>query len=153
MYVRVTNNSKNKIIGRFDGVDYPFPIGESKDVPVHVANHVFGFGSPDGSQEKMRALANLGYLRTSDELEQAQRRLGEIHFDAIEMVGVPVESEADDTANSSDMVPAVRPLLKLNAGSAQIGDVSPNADAGATAGGGASSTPPASARASRKDVV
>jgi len=131
-YVRVTNNSPNLIVGRFDGEDYPFPVGEPVDVPAHIANHVFGFGSPKGSVDKLRALMNLGWLRTSDEEPDAMRKLGDIRFDAIEMVGRAVEEEPD-SASSADMVP------RLNAPGDRIGDVSPNADADGTTGAGSHS--------------
>jgi hypothetical protein len=98
-HVRVTNNTDQDISGRYDGVDYVFASKSSQDVPSVVASHVFAFGNAD----KSAALARLGWLVTSDQRGAALEKLGQIKFEAIEMVGRPIEDE--ESAPTVAMVP------------------------------------------------
>lgn len=78
-YIRVVNNTDlpKPIKGRYNGVDYEFPKGTPVDVPEYVAAHIFDFGRDD----KSKALVRLGWMRTSEQYEEAMERLGQIKFD------------------------------------------------------------------------
>ena len=75
-FVRVTNGSDALIEGRFAGDDYEFPPGETVDIHLAAAQHIFGFGDDD----KMRALTRLGWLQTSADLKPAMARLALVTF-------------------------------------------------------------------------
>jgi hypothetical protein len=86
-HVRVTNGTDKPIKGRWDGKDYMWKPGAHLDVPLIVAKHVFGFGGSD--VEKMNAFHNLGWARTTNDLETAEERMQLIQFaDCPELVEV-----------------------------------------------------------------
>jgi hypothetical protein len=115
-YIRVINNNERSIMGRYAGVDYHFKPGNPVDVPEIVAAHVFGFGKED----KTQALARLGWMRTSDELEFGLEKLSKVSFDdPPEMIEAPVQPK--------------RKKLTSPAG--------PPVEAGGTEGGGFKSPP------------
>lgn len=116
-YIRVTNGTDKVIKGRYDGQDYLFQPGKPLDVPEIVATHVFAFDRDD----KMSALARLGWLSTSDQIEAAEQKLQLISMETVEMRGHVIDEELP--ADTASMVPD------------QIGAVSPNTNAGGFAGG------------------
>lgn len=75
-YVRVTNNNKLKIRGRYDGLDYEFRPGESEDIPLAAAAHIFGFGQ----ENKHPALRRLGWFARSEDEEMAMTKLRLVVF-------------------------------------------------------------------------
>jgi len=75
-YVRVTNGTPETIEGRFNSEDYEFPPGEAVDISIEAARHIFAFGEED----KSRALARLGWVKTTLELKAAMARLGKVVF-------------------------------------------------------------------------
>ena len=80
-YVRVTQETGEDIVGRYDGKNYTFPHGKPVDVHKTVAVHIFGFGLPDQSdsphvQDKTVALTRLNWLRQSSDVEAALAKLG-----------------------------------------------------------------------------
>lgn len=75
--IRVVNNSKRVLRGRFDGIDYQFAPKRPVDLPLDAATHIFGLGEED----KAPALNRLGFLTPGrDTLEDAIQRLDEITF-------------------------------------------------------------------------
>lgn len=86
-HVRVTNGTDKLIKGRWDGKDYMWKPGAHLDVPLIVAKHVFGFGGNE--TEKMNAFHNLGWARTTNDLETAEERMQLIAFaDCPELIEV-----------------------------------------------------------------
>ena len=61
----VTNLTEKKLIDGFAGVKYTFKPGEPLEVPIEVAKHVFGYGD----ENKEPYLARLGWIRTTNDLE------------------------------------------------------------------------------------
>jgi len=97
-HVRITNGTNRLIRGRFDGVDYEFPPKKAVDVHVNVARHVFGFDMED----KSFAMARLGWMTSSDQLEAAYAELAKIKFDAVPNIpGSDYEDEDEDEAPTS----------------------------------------------------
>jgi hypothetical protein len=103
-YVRVKNGTSRKIIGRYNGVDYEFHPGRSKDVPISVAAHVFGFGKDEKSKEAV--FARLGWANTSEQLDAAREELGKITFDAIPNIPGADEDFADAGKTLEDATPS-----------------------------------------------
>lgn len=77
-YVRVTNGTDGTIKGRWDGTDYVWKPGAHLDVPLIVARKVFGFGGTE--PERINAFHNLGWARTTNDLELAEERMQLITF-------------------------------------------------------------------------
>jgi hypothetical protein len=62
----VTNGTEKKLVDGFGGVKYEFKPGETVEVPIEVAKHVFGYGYED----KEPFLARLGWIKTTNDLEE-----------------------------------------------------------------------------------
>lgn len=121
-HVRITNNTKTVIRGRFDSVEYEFRPGEPTDVHSHVARHIFGFGLPD----KMPALSRLGWMQTSDQLDKALEKLRQVGFtSAPPLIEAPMPEPVG--ASAQTLLP-------------QTGGVGPLAKSG-EAGGAGNGTP------------
>lgn len=88
-HIAVKNGNDMEIRGRFDGVDYKFPPGETVAVPVEVATHVFGFGVED----KSRAFHRLGWMGNMDAQAIARQRLAKITFEEVEQTYRPRERQ------------------------------------------------------------
>lgn len=114
-YVRVINQNAEVIHGRYAGKDYVFKPNVPVDVHEVVAHHVFGFGADD----KTSALNRLGFLKSSDDLPEANKKLAKVKFtDPPEMIEAPpktrgrarlpkhaanqLESPPDDDDDSDD---------------------------------------------------
>ena len=69
--VFVTNNSGQPLVVEFNYKDITFPVGESVEIPVNAAKHIFGFGA----ENKEPYLARLGFIRFHSELEEALQKL------------------------------------------------------------------------------
>lgn len=94
-HIRVVNNLKERIFGRYDGEDFEFLPGASVRLPILAAIHIFGFGQ----QDKTRALNNLGWLRQSEDREKAMAKLNRITFtEAPPLIEAEVEPEEDEPA-------------------------------------------------------
>jgi hypothetical protein len=81
-YLRVKNGLSTKIRGRFNGVWYDWKPGESLDMPIKAAEHLFGFGLDD----KISAFHRLGWVNSRDTIEDAQKKLEMMSFDPIQQV-------------------------------------------------------------------
>jgi hypothetical protein len=127
-FVRITNQTGKKIIGRYDGEDYEFLHGEPVDVPEPVAAHVFGFGVPD----KAAVLARLGWATTSDMVDEGLQKLGRIKFEDIVVTAQAVVDD-DDSPAAGDSAPGN-----------DSGAVGPRSQSGGDEGGG--SPPPETPR-------
>jgi len=55
----VTNNSDSPLKDGFAGVQYQFKVGETVEIPVEAAAHIFGYGNDN----KELYLARLGWER------------------------------------------------------------------------------------------
>ena len=62
--IYVTNNTENTLKDGFGGVFYEFKPGETVEIPVETAHHIFGYGEDN----KEPYLARLGWAKTSNDL-------------------------------------------------------------------------------------
>jgi hypothetical protein len=78
-FIRVTNGTDlpKPIKGRYNGVDYVFPKGVAVDVPEEAVVHIFDFGRDD----KSKALVRFGWMKTSEQYDEAMDRMNQIKFD------------------------------------------------------------------------
>jgi len=79
-FVRVTQETGEEIVGRYDGTDYSFPSGHPVDVHKAVAVHIFGFGLPEEStnqavQDKTASLLRLNWITNSTDRKKGLERL------------------------------------------------------------------------------
>jgi hypothetical protein len=79
-FVRVTQETGEEVLGRYDGTDYTFPHGEPVDVHKAVAVHIFGFGLPEEStdphvQDKTAALLRLNWVSSSGDKKAGLAKL------------------------------------------------------------------------------
>lgn len=63
--VFVTNRSNTVLRDGYGGVFYDFVKDKTVEVPLHVAQHVFGYGKPD----KEPFLARLGWIKSHADLQ------------------------------------------------------------------------------------
>lgn len=83
-FVRVTNDGADVLQGRYAGEDYEFPIGEPVNISVAAAHHIFGFGGDE--RARMNAFMRHGWIKTSDDVKDAKRRLTKIKFEEVSNV-------------------------------------------------------------------
>lgn len=81
-FLAVTSNFPKKFAGRYHGVDYAWKPGETVNMPIDAAVHIFGFGEED----KTRALHRAGFLSTVADIEGAMEKLGMFSFAPVEQV-------------------------------------------------------------------
>jgi len=81
-FLAVTSNFPKKFRGRFHGTDYLWKPGDTVNMPVDAAVHIFGFGEED----KTRALHRAGFLTTMEEMDAAMEKLGQFSFAPVEQV-------------------------------------------------------------------
>ena len=74
--VFVTNNSGQPLVVEFNYKDITFPVGESVEIPVSAAKHIFGFGV----ENKEPYLARLGFIRLHSELDEGLERLAKFQI-------------------------------------------------------------------------
>ena len=67
----VTNNSDQDLKDGFGGVFYEFKPGSTVEIPEEFAKHIFGYKEND----KMKYLARLGWVKTTNELKEGLERL------------------------------------------------------------------------------
>ena len=67
----VTNNSDQDLKDGFGGVFYEFKPGSTVEIPEEFATHIFGYKEDD----KMKYLARLGWVKTTNELKEGLERL------------------------------------------------------------------------------
>ena len=72
----VTNNSDKKLTDGYAGVFYEFKKGETVEIPLDVARHVFGYGEDD----KEPYLARLGWVISRNDLEKGLEILSQWEF-------------------------------------------------------------------------
>jgi hypothetical protein len=72
----VTNNSDTPLHDGYCGVFYDFKVGETLEIPVEAARHIFGYGDDD----KQPYLARLGWARTSNDIPEGLKRLDQWSF-------------------------------------------------------------------------
>jgi len=91
-FVRITNNSKDTIWGRYDGKDYEWRPGEFLDVHKIVATHIFGWLDPeaqysekDAREIRERAMLRLGWVSGPRNFDQkyALGKLREVSIEAV----------------------------------------------------------------------
>jgi hypothetical protein len=74
--VFVTNRSDSALTDGYGGVFYEFLRGKPVEVPLHVAQHVFGYGAED----KEPYLARLGWIRSHADLNSGIERLNKFEI-------------------------------------------------------------------------
>lgn len=110
-WIRVTNMDEHSIVGkgerakkvihgRFNGKDYAFPYSEPVNVHIEVARHLFGLGMDD----KSFALARLGWVQTSNDIDTALDRLKNIKFDDLPELMEQARFKSADVAHASGLV-------------------------------------------------
>lgn len=77
-FLSVTNNGKGKFHARFHGEDYDWAAGESVNLSVEAAAHIFGYGIED----KNAAFLRSGWINTTANgtPEDAMRRFMQFSF-------------------------------------------------------------------------
>ena len=80
----ITNKSDQKLVVTYNFKPVEFPIGQSVEVPEHLAQFMFGHGEVD----KEPCLVRLGWIRLHSELEQGLERLAKFAI-----TDQPLESE------------------------------------------------------------
>ncbi len=73
MSIYVTNNSDKPLKDGFAGIQYEFKVGETVEIPLDAAQHIFGYGKKD----KLPTITRLGWAKTMNELEEALARLAQ----------------------------------------------------------------------------
>lgn len=81
-FLAVTSNFDKKFKGKFHGVEYLWKPGDTVNMPVEAAAHIFGFGEED----KTRALHRAGFLTTVEDMDEAMAKLGKFSFAPVEQV-------------------------------------------------------------------
>jgi hypothetical protein len=76
MNIFVTNYSDKVLKDGYAGKFYTFGKGETVEVPIEVAKHVFGYG--DANKEPY--LARLGWIRTANDLDEGLERMSKWKF-------------------------------------------------------------------------
>lgn len=105
-FLRVTNGLKEKVAGRYDGVDYVWKPGQVLDIPVMAAEHIFGYGLDD----KSRAMNRLGWMPSSALADEAYEKLGLMGFDVVEQVfQLPAKRRGKKLGNARSSVNAEAP--------------------------------------------
>ena len=74
--VFVTNNSGQPLVVEFSYKEITFPAGESVEIPVNAAKHIFGFGA----ENKEPYLARLGFIRLHSDIEQGLEKLAKFEI-------------------------------------------------------------------------
>ena len=69
----VTNNSDKPLKDGFCGVKYEFKVGETVEIPVEAAAHIFGYGNDN----KEPYLARLGWAKTSNDIDEGLKHLAQ----------------------------------------------------------------------------
>lgn len=67
----VTNNSDKKLQDGYVGVKYEFAPGDTVEIPVEAARHIFGYGIED----KQSNLVRLGWMKTQEDRDAGLERL------------------------------------------------------------------------------
>ena len=74
--VFVTNRSTTELRDGFGGVFFEFIKDKTVEIPLHVAQHVFGYGSPD----KEHFLSRLGWIKSHAELQTGLELLAQFEI-------------------------------------------------------------------------
>lgn len=74
--VYVTNNSDKALVVSFEFKNVDFPVGESVQVSVQAARHIFGYGD----ENKEPYLARLGFIRLHSEFQQGLEKLAQFEI-------------------------------------------------------------------------
>ena len=69
--IYVTNRWTKSIAFPYNFVMYEFPVGESVEIPIEAASHIFGYDQED----KEPYLIQLGLIKTRNDFEEALRIL------------------------------------------------------------------------------
>ena len=72
--VFVTNNTDLEVVDGYDGKFYEFKKGVTVEVPVFIAEHVFGYDKED----KFQYLARLGWIKNNLEVKKGLDLLAQV---------------------------------------------------------------------------
>ncbi len=86
MSIVVTNNGEQPHRGRFNGVDYSFPVGVPVSMPESAAAHIFAYGKSDADRAKV--LVKNGWQRNGTQFDpfgpdMAMKRLQSFAFQIV----------------------------------------------------------------------
>jgi hypothetical protein len=102
-YVTITQRTGKQIKARHAGEDYVFESGVPQIVKYETACHVFGLDCED----KTQALARLGWVRTSDEIEAALEKLKQVSFSEVSLETSASDARPFVNAGELSEVPAL----------------------------------------------
>ena len=72
--VFVTNNTEFELVDGYGGEFYDFKQGEPVEIPLHVAEHIFGYDKDD----KMPYLARLGWVKSNADKKKGLELLAKV---------------------------------------------------------------------------
>ncbi|NBW12749.1 MAG: hypothetical protein EBR82_32460 [Caulobacteraceae bacterium] len=72
----VTNQGGLPLKAKFVSQWFDFPVGQSVEVPIEVAQHIFGYGE----DKKEPYLIRLGWMKMNTDYERAMERLNQFAF-------------------------------------------------------------------------
>ena len=74
--VYITNNSDKKLTAEYAYKEYTFQVGETVELPIQAARHIFGYG--DNNKEPY--LSRLGFIRLHSEFDEALEKLSKFEI-------------------------------------------------------------------------
>lgn len=90
--VWVVNKTDQELASKWHGQDYSFPVSKPVEVPVEVAQNLFGYGLDD----KLEFVVRFGWTKISTDLPQALERLAKFEITPDRPVGYRATSPAVD---------------------------------------------------------
>ena len=103
--VYVTNDGSMGLTDGWDGKVYSFVPGETVEIPVFVAGHIFGYGFEDKTPHVIR----LGWAKTTNDIPKALTWLENFRISTEPpTVRRPVSPEATDSAKPPPVVASPR---------------------------------------------
>jgi hypothetical protein len=81
-FLAVKSNFPKNFKGKFHGIEYAWKLGDTINMPVEAAEHIFGFGLED----KTRALHRAGFVNTMEDIEAGMAKLALFSFAPVEQV-------------------------------------------------------------------
>ena len=130
----VTNRNLFDFTGRFDGEDYPFPMGKTTAVPEDAAKHIFGVGLPD----KIDILVRHGWMQSSVQLASAMDILNKFSFNVADQLeaGEIIETAIESVPLSEEQEQGSAPLQTGSGGEQKVPDGTGKEPSRPTTGGG-----------------
>lgn len=94
----VKNNTGDKFVAKYDGIEYVFAPGDSVVLTEDAAAHIFGLGASD----KNEVLVRHGWLHKSSDYDVAMQKLNGFSFGSVNMVPVPDVTEVEQAQEQTE---------------------------------------------------